>query len=243
MSQSILEVKNLTKLYKNGRGVKDISFTLNSGEVMGLLGPNGSGKTTTMKAIVGIVNYSMGNIHICGTDVSGNHEAAMAHVGALIESPALYGTMTAKQNLKLVARFYDDVDDRRIDEVLNMVSMQAYANDKVRSFSLGMRQRIGLAGAFISRPKLLILDEPANGLDIEGMLYVRNIIKSASENGAAVLISSHLASEIQSVATKAAVIHSGSLLGLLSMEEILEKHGSTEEFFLSFVRRDVYDSV
>ena len=236
-SEMVLELENVTKLYKNGRGVEDISFTLASGEVLGLLGPNGSGKTTTMKAVVGMVRAQSGTIRICGTDALENREEAMSHVGCLIEAPALYDYMTAEQNLELAAKFYKDVDGRRINEVLYMVDMHKYKNDKVRSFSLGMRQRVGFAAALINRPRLLILDEPANALDIEGMMYVRQVIKAASAEGSSVLISSHLANEIQQCATKAAVMHSGRLLGLDSMDAILVSHEGLEGFFLHEVSK------
>jgi ABC-2 type transport system ATP-binding protein len=231
----ILELENMTKTYKNGRGAEDISFSLAPGEVLGLLGPNGSGKTTTMKAIVGMIRPQAGKITICGHDALANHEAAMANVGSLIEAPPLYDYMTAHQNLRQAARFYQNVDEARIDEVLYMVEMERYKNERVRGFSLGMRQRIGLAAALISRPRLLILDEPANGLDIEGMLYIRDVVRAAAADGAAVLISSHLANEIQQCATKAAVIHSGKMLGLEPLEDILQSHGGMEEFFLAKV--------
>ena len=232
---AVLELKNVTKLYKNGRGVEDISFTLASGEVLGLLGPNGSGKTTTMKAVMGLVRPQRGTIHVCGVDAIENREEALGHIGCLIEAPALYDYMTAEQNLELAARFYPGIDSTHISEVLHMVDMHKYKKDKVRSFSLGMRQRVGFAAALISRPQLLILDEPANALDIEGMMYVREVIKAAAAGGASVLISSHLANEIQLCATKAAVLHSGRLLGMDSMDSILESHADLEGFFLDSV--------
>ena len=228
----VLELNNLTKLYKNGRGAEDISFALSSGEVLGLLGPNGSGKTTTMKAIVGLVQPTRGAVNICGINVFEHHEQAMKHTGCLIEAPALFDHMTALRNLKLAARFYPSVDNERIDEVLKMVEMDRYKNEKVSSFSLGMRQRIGLALALLSSPELLILDEPANGLDIEGMVYVREVVKKAAEKGAAVLISSHLAHEIEQCATKAAIIYNGRLLSVESMETILASSPSLEDYFL-----------
>ena len=233
----VLEVKNLTKLYKNGRGAEDISFALSSGEVLGLLGPNGSGKTTTMKAIAGLVAPNCGSVRICGIDALENHEKAMRYTGCLIEAPSLYDHMSAYQNLKLAARFYKHIDEVRIGEVLKLVEMDRYKKDKVGSFSLGMRQRIGLALALLSRPELLILDEPANGLDIEGMVYVREVVKKAAELGAAVLISSHLAHEIELCATKAAVIYDGKLLCVEGMEAILESSHILEEFFLAQVAR------
>ena len=233
----VLEVENLTKLYKNGRGAEDISFALTRGEVLGLLGPNGSGKTTTMKAITGLVQMTRGSVRICGVDVTQKHEQAMRHTGCLIESPALYEHMTAYQNLKLASRFYDTVDDGRINDVLHMVEMDKYKKDKISSFSLGMRQRIGLALALLSTPELLILDEPANGLDIEGMVYVREVVVKAAENGAAVLISSHLAHEIELCATKAAIIYGGKLLNVESMEAILASSPSLEDYFLEQVAK------
>ena len=233
----VLELDNLTKLFKNGRGAEDISFALAPGEVLGLLGPNGSGKTTTMKVIAGLLQPSRGSAHICGFDVTKHHEQAMRHTGCLIEAPALYEHMTAYQNLKLAARFYKDVDSARIDEVLRLVEMDKYRKDKVSSFSLGMRQRTGLALALLSNPELLILDEPANGLDIEGMVYVREVVKNAADKGAAVLISSHLAHEIEQCATKAAIIYGGKLLCVESMDVILAHSPSLEDYFLAQVAK------
>jgi len=233
----VLELENLTKLYKNGRGAEDISFALAQGEVLGLLGPNGSGKTTTMKAISGLVQPTRGSVRICGIDAEKYHEQAMRHAGCLIEAPALYEYMTATQNLKLAARFYKSVSDARIDEVLMLVEMDRYKKDKVASYSLGMRQRLGLALALLSDPELLILDEPANGLDIEGMVYIREVIKNAAEKGAAVLVSSHLAHEIELCATKAAIIYDGKLLSVDRMDAILAASPSLEDYFLAQVAK------
>ena len=233
----VLELENLTKLYKNGRGAEDISFALEPGDVLGLLGPNGSGKTTTMKAIAGLVQPTRGSVRICGVDAARHHERTMKHTGCLIEAPALYEHMTAYQNLKLAARFYDFVDDARINEVLKMMEMDKYKKDKVSSYSLGMRQRVGLALALLSNPELLILDEPANGLDIEGMVYVREVVGKAAENGAAVLISSHLAHEIELCATKAAIIYGGKLLCAQSMDAILASSPSLEDYFLAQISK------
>jgi ABC-2 type transport system ATP-binding protein len=228
----VLRAENLVKKYGKRTVVNHVSINVKQGEIVGLLGPNGSGKTTTMKAIAGLVAPNRGSVHICGVNASENHEKAMRHTGCLIEAPSLYDHMTAYQNLKIAARFYKNADEARIDEVLKLVEMDKYKKDKVGSFSLGMRQRIGLALALLSEPELLILDEPANGLDIEGMVYVREVVKKTAEKGAAVLISSHLAHEIELCATKAAVIYSGKLLCVESMEAILRSCSSLEEFFL-----------
>jgi len=233
----VLELRNVTKLYRNGRGAEDISFALSPGEVLGLLGPNGSGKTTTMKAIAGLVRVNRGEISVCGIDAINRHELAMRHAGCLIEAPALYEHMPVQKNLLLAARFYPHVDEARINEVLEMVEMHKYRNDKVRSLSLGMRQRVGLAAALLSSPELLILDEPANGLDIEGMVLVREVIKAAAAKGSAVLVSSHLANEIQQCATKVAVMHGGKLLAISGIDEILQSFASVEDFFIDIVRK------
>jgi len=232
-----LKLETVTKLYKNGRGIEDISFTLAPGEVLGLLGPNGSGKTTTMKAIAGLVKISKGSIQVCGVDAVSRHEEAMKHTGCLIESPALYEYMTVERNLKMAAQFYSHISNNRVEEVLHMVEMYKYKNDKIATLSLGMRQRVGIAAALLSKPLLLILDEPANGLDIEGMIYVREVVKQVAGSGSAVLISSHLANEIQLCATKVAIIHGGRLLVVAKMDTILESFASLEDFFLEQVNK------
>ena len=145
--------------------------------------------------------------------------------------------MTAHQNLKLAARFYKDVGAGRIDEVLRLVEMDKYKKDKVASYSLGMRQRVGMALALLSDPELLILDEPANGLDIEGMIYVREVVRTSAAKGSAVLISSHLAHEIEQCATKAAIIYGGKLLCVESMDAIMAQSPSLEDFFLAQVSK------
>jgi len=233
----ILTVNNVTKLYKNKRGVGDISFTLNRGEVLGLLGPNGSGKTTTMKAIAGLVRIDSGEITVCGVNALSRHEEAMKHIGCLIEAPALYEHMTIQRNLQMAVRFHREVSGADISDVLQTVGMNLYANDKISSLSLGMRQRVGLALALISKPDLLILDEPANGLDIEGMVLVRHVVQKAAAEGSAVLISSHLANEIQLCATKVAVVHSGRMLGLKDMSEILQSFPGVEDYFMYEVNK------
>ena len=233
----MLKVDSLTKTYSNGRGAKNISFALASGEVLGLLGPNGSGKTTTMKVIAGILRMTSGHVSLNGKDVTQWHEDTAAKMGCLIESPALYDHMTAMQNLKLAARFYDYVSEERVEEVLRLVKMEQHAKEKVGMFSLGMRQRLGLAIALLSHPELLILDEPANGLDIEGMVHVRKLIVEAAGNGAAVLISSHLANEIEQCATKVAIMHHGRLLCIESMDMVLSQSPTLEDFYLAQVSK------
>jgi len=214
----LIQAINLTKLYKNGRGALNINFDISSGEVLGLLGPNGSGKTTVMKACTGLVKPTSGTVTIQGYDLDKNFEKAMAGVGALIEAPALFERLTAQKNLELATAYYPGLPENRIDEVLETVRMTRYRNDRVQSFSLGMRQRIGLALAFISNPGVLILDEPANGMDIEGMVDIREIVKDMAQQGAAVMISGHLAHEIQLCATKVGIMHEGNLINIAQMD-------------------------
>jgi len=233
----ILDIRNLTKLYSNGRGVENISFSLAPGEVLGLLGPNGSGKTTTMKAIAGLVRVNNGEVRVCGVDALSNHEKAMLHTSCLIEAPALYEHLSIQKNMQMAARFYPYVNERDIAEVLTSVEMYMYRNDKVRNLSLGMRQRVGLALALLPKSELIILDEPANGLDIEGMMLVRNVIMHAASRGSAVLVSSHLANEVQQCATKVAVIYGGKLRGLHGMDEIMHRYTSVEEYFMDMVNK------
>ena len=232
----VLELQNVTKLYKTGRGAEDISFSLAPGEVLGLLGPNGSGKTTTMKAIAGLLRPQQGTINVCGVDAIARHEQAMRYTSCLIEAPALYENMSVYRNLQMAARFYRGINENHIANVLHTVEMYRYQTDKVRTLSLGMRQRVGLALALLPGTPLLILDEPANGLDIEGMVLVREVILQAAANGAAVLVSSHLANEVQQCATKIAVLYDGKLLGISSTSEILHSFASVEDYFMYLVR-------
>lgn len=235
--QPILEIQNLKKLYKNGRGVENVSLTVQRGEVVGLLGPNGSGKTTTMRVVTGLSTPNAGTVKLFGTDLQEDFETAMQKVGSLIEMPALYGNLSAWQNLKMAARFYEDIDDDRIMYILNLLHLDRYRKDKVGKFSLGMKQRMGLALALLSKPELVILDEPANGLDIEGIIQVREIItRLAKEQGVTFLVSSHIASELEKTCDKVAVLHEGKMLTFDTMEHALQYQPTLEDYFLAVVR-------
>ena len=235
--QSILEINNLKKTYKNGRGIENISLTVNSGDVVGLLGPNGSGKTTTMKAICGLLTPDSGNVKIFGHDTEDNFEAAVEKVGFLIEEPAICLSATAEQNLKMAARYYGNVTSERIDKVLELVKLDRYKKDKAARFSLGMKQRLGLALAMLSEPELMVLDEPLNGLDIEGIIHTRELISALSEQKhTAFLISSHIAAELEKVCNRVAVLHEGKLLAFEDIENALRFQPSLEDYYLSIVR-------
>lgn len=233
---NVIKINNLTKLYNNNRGVKNISLTVQQGDILGLLGPNGSGKTTVMKAILNLV-HSEGDIKVFGMDLHDNFEEIMRRTGALIESPAIYKDMTAYQNVKMHAAMYPHIDKDRIEHILDVVHLLPYKNDKAGRFSLGMKQRLGLAIAFVSDPELIILDEPVNGLDIEGVVEIREIIKRLNEErGVTFLISSHMASEIEKTCNKVAVMYEGELIAKSATEDAMRLHPSMEDYFLSVVK-------
>ena len=235
-----LEMTRMTKLYSGGRGVRNVSLSLMPGDVCGLLGPNGSGKTTIMKVAAGLIHADDGEVRIFGADILRNYEAAYEKVGCLIEAPALYGHLSALKNLRLAALTRmprAEVDDECM-RVLRLVHLERYSTDRTSRFSLGMRQRLGVALAMLSGPELLMLDEPANGLDIEGMVEIREIIRELAEKyRRAVLVSSHLASELEKTCTRVVVLHDGEILADVSMEEALSGGASLEDFYLEHVRR------
>ena len=222
---NVIEIKNLTKLYGNGRGIKNLNLTVEQGDILGLLGPNGSGKTTAMKAILNLVNAE-GSVKVFGMDLHDNFESIMQRTGALIESPAIYKDLSAYQNVKMHANMYPNVDRKRIEHIL-----------EAGKFSLGMKQRLGLAVAFVSNPDLIILDEPVNGLDIEGVVEIREIIKKLNaEKNVTFLISSHMAGEIEKTCNKVAVIYESELIATSTTEDALRLYPSMEDYFLSVVK-------
>lgn len=236
--EKILEVKEITKIYKQDRGVQDISFDIYKGDIYGFLGPNGAGKTTIMKAITGLVKPYKGSIKLFGHDLFNEFEKAMEKVGAIIETADAYEYMSAYDNLKVASRFYWNIKSTKIDEVLELVGLDKYKREKVSQFSLGMKQRLGFAAALISEPEFVILDEPGNGLDIEGMVDMRNIIKNlAKEKQTTFFISSHLIHEIELTCNKVGIIYDGKLVneGLVS-SIIGDNNSSLEEFFINEVR-------
>ena len=232
----VLKINNLSKTYRNGRGIKAISFQVQEGDIYGLLGPNGSGKTTTMKIITGMSRADEGDVQIFGNSVENDGEKSLEQVGCLIEAPAIYEYLSAKQNLENAAAYYSDIKAPRIEDILKQTGLLQYQNDKVKEFSLGMKQRLGLALALLSNPKLVILDEPANGLDIEGMVAIREIImKQAKSKGITFLISSHLAHELELMCNKIAIMKDGYLLKTVTMEEVIERSRTLENYFLETI--------
>lgn len=228
-------VDNLTKKFKNGRGIENVSFDVGAGEVFGFLGPNGAGKTTAMKIMTGLMKPDEGNVYIFGKSVLTEHTQAQSSVGTIIESVAPYPYLTAYENMKMLSR-YHDISDERIDECFRLTGIEKYKNEKTKGFSLGMKQRLGIAMAIAPRPKLLILDEPLNGLDVEGMFEMRELIKNMSENdGTSFLISSHLIHDIELTCTRIGIVYGGKMLGTDYTENILRSYASLEDYYLNEV--------
>ena len=236
VQEKVLEVKEITKLYKNNRGIKNVTLDVFRGDVFGFLGPNGAGKTTAMKIMTGLMKADSGNIKIFGHDISEEFEKAMAKVGCIIETAQSYDYLTAYQNLKLALRYYKDINLNRIDEVLEITGISKYKKEKVKNFSLGMKQRLGIAQAILSKPEIIILDEPLNGLDIEGMVEMRSIIKRlAEEEKATFFISSHLVHDMELTCNRVAIIYDGKIIRVENVSKILEDYSSLENFFISEV--------
>lgn len=212
MANTVLEIKNLTKTYGKRKVIDNISLEIKEGEIFGFLGPNGSGKTTTIKMILRLIEKDSGEIKIKGYDNKKEFEKAMEYIGAIVENPDMYNYMSGKDNLKLHARLRN-IDEKRIEEVLELVGLKDRAKEKVKKYSLGMKQRLGLALTLLHKPRVLILDEPTNGLDPAGIKQLRNILKEiAHKDGVAVFVSSHILSEMQLMCDKIAVIDNGKIV-------------------------------
>jgi ABC-2 type transport system ATP-binding protein len=236
MLDKAIVIENLSKIYKNNRGIQDLNLEIDRGEIFGFLGPNGSGKTTTMKVMVGLMKADKGDVRINGYSISNEYEQAMKNVGCIIESVTPFPYLTAYENMKLYGRFFEDVDDARIDKSLEITGLIKYKKEKIKNYSLGMKQRIGIAMAILSNPEILILDEPLNGLDVEGMVEMRNLILSLSEqNKTTFFISSHLIHDIELTCSKVGILYDGKLLGTDSTHNILKNYSSLENYYLSEV--------
>ncbi|HHY83761.1 MAG TPA: ABC transporter ATP-binding protein [Clostridiales bacterium] len=216
----LLRIENLTKIIRKKKIIDSISLTVNSGEIVGFLGPNGAGKTTTIKMIMGLFHITSGKITICGHDVATDFENAMKHVGGIIENPDLYKRMTGRENLEYFASMHENVARENIDGIVELVKMKDRINDKVKTYSLGMCQRIGIAQALLHNPRLLVLDEPTNGLDPLGIKELRDMLKFlAKEADVGVFISSHLLSEMELMCDRIYIIDNGVIIGEKSIHQ------------------------
>jgi ABC-2 type transport system ATP-binding protein len=215
-----VRLQNVSKKIKNKKIIDDVSFDVYAGEIFGFLGPNGAGKTTTIRMIVGLMKLSDGDIVICGDSVKNNFEKAISHVGAIVENPELYKYLSGYDNLKHFGRMAKGVKQTRIDEVIELVGLKERIHEKVKTYSLGMRQRLGLAQALLHKPKILILDEPTNGLDPQGIREIRDYMKRLTkEEGMTVIVSSHMLSEMEMMCDRFGIIQNGRLIDIQNVHE------------------------
>ncbi len=228
-SESVLRAENLTKTFGRREAVTDVSFDVRAGEVFGFLGPNGAGKTTTIRMLVGLARPDRGSVRIRDLDITRDFERAMAHVGCIVESPDLYRYLTGRENLLHFARMLPRGAADRIEELASLVALSERLDDRVSTYSLGMRQRLGIAQALLGDPDVLILDEPANGLDPAGIREIRQLVRYlASERGMSVFVSSHLLSEIELMCDRVAIIHRGRTLATGPVREMLDRVASDQ---------------
>lgn len=221
----VLEIRGVKKKLGKREIIKGIDLSVEEGEIFGFLGPNGAGKTTTIRMLVGLITPNEGDISICGHNIQKEKEKALKNVGAVVENPELYNYLSGRENLMQIARIRG-VSKDTIQELIETVGLKDRIDDKVRKYSLGMKQRLGLAAALIGDPKLLILDEPTNGLDPSGIMDFREVVKKAAkEKGMAVFISSHILSEVQTLCHRVAFINEGVIK---SVEDINENVVETE---------------
>ncbi|MBU3175797.1 ABC transporter ATP-binding protein [Clostridium estertheticum] len=222
MTNEVLKIDNLKKIIGKRTIVSDICFELKKGEIFGFLGPNGAGKSTTIKMIVGLSKITEGSIYVGGCSVKDDFKGAMRNIGCIVENPDMYKYMSGMDNLKIFAKIYEGVDEVRINEVVKIVDLERAINDKVKTYSLGMKQRLGIAQALLHSPKLLILDEPTNGLDPAGIKAMRVLLrKLASDTGLTVLVSSHILGEMQQMCDRVGIINKGKIITIKSVEELL----------------------
>jgi ABC-2 type transport system ATP-binding protein len=222
MDEITLSVKGLRKVIGKREIIQGLDFELKSGEVFGFLGPNGAGKTTTIRMLVGLIKPTAGSIHVCGYDIDKQFPEAMSNLGCIVENPELYSYLSGWSNLQYFARMMNGINEARIEEVVRLVGLSARIYDKVKTYSLGMRQRLGIAQALLGNPRVLILDEPTNGLDPSGIREMREFIRYlAEQEGISVLVSSHLLSEIQLMCDRVAIISKGRIVRVDTVQSLL----------------------
>ena len=227
-AQPALRAIALSKAYGKRLAVDHLDLQVDRGELFGFLGPNGAGKTTTIRMALGLIAPTNGSIEILGSEVRHNRSRVLPRVGALVESPALYGYLSGRNNLRAFGDLLGGVPAKRIDEVLAIVSLTGRDKDKVKTYSMGMKQRLGLAIALLNNPDLLILDEPANGLDPAGIVEMRDLLRALAAEGKTVFVSSHVLSEVQQICTRVAIINHGKLIRLAPVHELLDSPGEFE---------------
>ena len=230
----VLEVANLSKSFGKRKVLDNINLTIYEGDIIGLIGPNGAGKTTLIKTILRLYYYDKGSVEICGYDTKKQLEQALSKVGAIIEKPDMYDQLTGRKNLKITELLNNIHDQKYVEEMIEFVGLKTRINDKVKKYSLGLKQRLAIANALIKKPKLLILDEPTNGLDPKGIRELRQMLKTISqEQNMSILISSHILSEVENICDRVVIIDQGRLVKEFGIEEVKYKNISLEEEYFS----------
>jgi ABC-2 type transport system ATP-binding protein len=225
VNTAALSTHGLSKRYGSRPAVRDLDLEVRRGEVFGFLGPNGAGKTTTIRMALGLVRPTSGRVELLGLDVREHRAEVLPRVGALVETPALYPYLSGRQNLRAFAHMLGGVPDARLDEVLEVVGLAGRQRDKVRSYSMGMKQRLGVAVALLNDPELLILDEPANGLDPAGIVEMRDLLRQLAAAGKTVFVSSHVLAEVQQICDRVAIINQGRLVREATVADLVASHG------------------
>jgi len=221
LSEPVARLQGVTKKIGSKTLVSNLTLDIPPGQIFGFLGPNGAGKTTTIRMMVGLISISSGDVLISGHSIKNNYKEAIASVGAIVENPEMYKFLSGYQNLRQFARMVPGVSKQRIDEVVELVGLGQRIHDKVKTYSLGMRQRLGVAQALLNRPKLLVLDEPTNGLDPQGIRELRDYLRLlCREEGTTVFVSSHLLSEMELMCDSVAIIQNGQLLEVKQLKEV-----------------------
>jgi len=234
MPETVVVAERLCKRYGKREAVVDVSFKMLRGEVFGFLGPNGAGKTTTIRMLVGLIRPTAGRVFVAGRDLTREREAALRRMGCIVESPDFYEFLTGRENLEHFARMIDRAALARIDEVAELVRIRERLDDRLGTYSLGMRQRLGIAQALLGAPDVMVLDEPANGLDPAGIRELRLLLRRlADDKGLAVFVSSHLLGEVERMCDRIAIVHRGRALAEGTLAE-LTRDGtrSLEDVFL-----------
>lgn len=230
--KKLLECQNLCKSFGKKQILKNVSFEIDEGDILAFIGPNGSGKTTTIKLILGLQSIDEGKVIINGYDIKKDFVKAISNVGAIVENPDTYMYLTGWQNLKLIANMYKGITNEKIMEIVKLVDLEKRINDKVSKYSLGMRQRLGIARALINNPNILILDEPTNGLDPEGIKDLRILLKKLAKEGLGILISSHNLAELESFCNKVLIIDEGTIIETSEVKEF-KNNGNKYVFSVS----------
>jgi len=226
----VLEISNLFKSFGKRKVLNNINFDICEGDIVGLIGPNGAGKTTLIKTILNFYKSDSGSVKICGFDIKKNLEEALSKTGSIIENPDMYLNISGMKNIEVIALINNIKDKDYIDEMIKFVGLKDRINDKVKKYSLGMKQRLGIVCALIKKPKLLILDEPTNGLDPKGIKELRKILKTVSEKeNMSILISSHILSEVENICDRVLIIDEGKIISDFGIEEVKYKNISLEE--------------